>query len=568
MLRRTCIAIASLYLVGCGSSGNTPRQPSGMGGSSSGSGGIRVNFDGGPTGGGGTTASGSGGATGTGNTAGAMATGTLVFQGGLPVLLPSGLPCTFEEGATADRWCGFIADSVSSPGNTDLFVVNVTKAAGGVSISCGLADANCLKLTSSFFQENVAPVLHPALFQGDTLAYFDVTGTPFAWRPGMTAGRMLAVADPATKNVVLCIPDIKGTAITCQRDLPAAMQTDAQVFLSDLLAGRVDSAANPPLARLETAIVESSADVMVSHFQVGFPVPGGNTVAWSARAVKGGPEVLKAQTMGDDASRVTVATNVNSWRVSPDGARWYWRSQVSETTRAGALQSAPFPGGAGPTVLAANTLEFAFPTATSLVSLDTAKQLLGFADPAGAPTTSQVLDTGVTRLVNLSAQGSIAYTKTALTSATQFVNLHVKKSDGTGACTVSAATDAYLSAVGFTRSSTGVAWIQSTPTAFPARFTRLSDCTRMDVAADAVWTEPVGDRGLIYLDSLSDTTGTVAMWFRPLATDGAVSADPATLVSGGVGTFTVVPTAGLDALLYTVDSGGNEDGVYVKSFGP
>jgi hypothetical protein len=142
----------------------------------------------------------------------------------------------------------------------------------------------------------------------------------------------------------------------------------------------------------------------------------------------------------------------------------------------------------------------------------------------------------------------------------------VKKADGTGACTVTATTDAYRQAIAFTRSSTGVGWIQDTPTAIPARFTRLSDCTRMDLATDVVWIEPVGDRGIMYLDSVSNTNGTVAMWFRALAADGSVSGDPATLVSGGVGTYRAVP--GLDALVYTVNAGGNEDGVYVKSFAP
>ena len=165
MLRRTCIAIASLFLVGCGSSSSSPRDAGGVDGSSSGSGGIRVNFDGGGlTGGGGAAGTGATAGAGTGNTAGAMATGTLVFQGASPLLLPSRLPCTFEEGATGDRWCAFLTDSVSSPGNTDLFVVNVSKAAAGVSVSCGLADANCLKLTSSYFEDQS----HPALFQGDT----------------------------------------------------------------------------------------------------------------------------------------------------------------------------------------------------------------------------------------------------------------------------------------------------------------------------------------------------------------------------------------------------------------
>ena len=123
MLRRTCIAIATVFLAGCGSSSSSPRDAGGVDGSSSGTGGIRVitGTGGGLTGVGGATGGGAG--TGTGNTAGAMATGTLVFQGASPVLLPSGLPCTSEEGATGDRWCAFLTDSVSSPGNTDLFAV-------------------------------------------------------------------------------------------------------------------------------------------------------------------------------------------------------------------------------------------------------------------------------------------------------------------------------------------------------------------------------------------------------------------------------------------------------------
>ena len=141
----------------------------------------------------------------------------------------------------------------------------------------------------------------------------------------------------------------------------------------------------------------------------------------------------------------------------------------------------------------------------------------------------------------------------------------MKKPDGTGACTVTAATDAYPSDVRFTRSATGVAWIQRDHTAFPARFTRLSDCTRMDVAADVGLDRAGGrPRGPVSRQLFGERDRR-SMWFRPLATGGAVSADPATLVSGGCRHVHVVPFGrGVDALIYTVDTGGNEDGVYVN----
>jgi hypothetical protein len=46
-----------------------------------------------------------------------------------------------------------------------------------------------------------------------------------------------------------------------------------------------------------------------------------------------------------------------------------------------------------------------------------------------------------------------------------------------------------------------------------------------------------------------------------------VSAGPATLVSSQVGGFIVVSSASQDAVIYTVNAGGSEDGVYVKSVG-
>src|SRR5262245_61060022 len=211
MLRHARFLIATVLLIGCGSS---PSKSAGGPDAGPGTGGT--NGAAGVTGGGGTTGmagvtgaggSGTAGVTGTGGSATGAPTGSSVFTGADAVLLDLGPPCTNEEGATGDRWCGFIAPSVSMPTNGDLFVVNVTKAAAGTAMTCGLTDQNCLLLTSMFAEDD----FHIVGFQGDTLVYYDQTATPFGWRPGMTAGRALAVADPLTADVLACTPDFKGT---------------------------------------------------------------------------------------------------------------------------------------------------------------------------------------------------------------------------------------------------------------------------------------------------------------------------------------------------------------------
>jgi hypothetical protein len=550
MLRHAPITVAILFVVGCvgcgGGSSSTP-DADGTGGGSLG----------------GTGVVGDGGA-GTGGGPAAMPTGARVFQGSDAVLLDLGPPCTNEEGATGDRWCAFL--DVSMPTTTPLFVVNVTKAATSASITCGSTDANCLHLTENFGEDDN----HPAMFRGDTLVYYDaLTGAPMGWRPGMTAAKALVTLDADADAV--CAPSPKGTAISCLRVLPTAMQTDpSNVVLVDVLAGHLEDTATPPLARIDTVIAASISDTNVNHFQVGFPVPGSETVAWSARSNASGPEVLKIQTMGNDASRATVASGVNSWQVSPDGARWYWLTNVIESTGAGAVQSAPFPAGTSPVALASNVFQFENPSPSSLVVIDTAKNLTFFADPAGAPATSKSLDTGVASFLAFDGKGTVAYVKTIVSNSDMSVratDLFVKKTDGTAACPLTAAADAYPFVFDFTASGAGAAWAQRTITSSSMQYTRFSDCMKMTVGANAVFfVQVVGDKGIVYLDGLDTTIGTATAKLRGIAADGALSADPALVVSGQVGSL-VVPQ-GTDMLVYSVNGGGADDGIYVRGFGP
>ena len=232
----------------------------------------------------------------------------------------------------------------------------------------------------------------------------------------MTAGKALATLDADADAV--CTPSPKGSAIVCIRLLPTAMQTDPTNIAAGRCARRASRGCGDAAARARRhGHRRQLADTNVRHFQVGFPVPGSETIAWSARTSVSGPEVLKIQTMGNDASRATVASGVNSWQVSPDGARWYWLTSVNETDGTGAVQSAPFPAGTSPVALASNVLQFENPSPSSLLVIDTAKKLTFFADPAGAPTTSQSLDTGVVSFLAFDGKGTVAYVKTIISNA-------------------------------------------------------------------------------------------------------------------------------------------------------
>jgi hypothetical protein len=384
----------------------------------------------------------------------------------------------------------------------------------------------------------------------------------------MTAGRMLAVADPATLDVVLCTPALRGTGVFCLRDLPTAMQTNPNILLSDLIVGRLDDAATPPLVKVETVIAASATDTTTIHFEVDFPTP--DTIAWSARSAAGAAEVLKMQTIGNDASRATIATGINAWTTSRDGTRWHWLSSVVETSGAGTLQTAPFPGGASPVMMAPNVIQYGYATPTSLLAVDTAKVMLAFADPAGAPATSSPVDTAVLGWLTLSSQGHVAYVKKTFTNAAgrlTGIDLNVKKVDGTGACVLTSATDAYPGDVNFAPGAGGLTWIQQATGSAAGQFTRLSDCMKMAVASNIVWVEPIGDRAVLYLDTFDMVSGTAYMRFKN-APAGAISSDPATQISAQVGSFVVTSAATSDVVLYTVNGGSNDDGVYIRSFGP
>ena len=154
MPRHAPIAVAILFVVGgmgCGGGSSSKPDAGGTGGGSLGGTGLG---GGGGAGGGGRRRDAHGRAGVPGHPGGAARPGGAVHERG-------GRDRRSLVRVPRPRRC--------RPTRAALFVVNVTKAAAGTPITCGATDANCLKLTDNFGEDDD----HPAMFRGDTLVYYD-----------------------------------------------------------------------------------------------------------------------------------------------------------------------------------------------------------------------------------------------------------------------------------------------------------------------------------------------------------------------------------------------------------
>ncbi len=500
----------------------------------------------------------SGGGAGTG---GGVVSGYKVFSGTASMLF-DGPSCTGETGATGDRWCAFVA--LGGASQLALYAVNVSRAAAGVAITCGDADPNCLLLTPALGGDSSDPTLHGTFFKGDTLVYYDQTLAPHAWRPGMTSGRLLATVS-ATYDAVFCTPAPVGTAVACL-GLPAS-QPDLNLTQGELLAGKADGASEPLLAVIDTVIAANAADRGgTPRFSYGFPSIAGDYVAWTSRATAAGPEVLKLQRAGDPASKMTIASDVHDWDVSPDGTQWFWLSAIT-SAGAGMLQTASFPGGASPTDVLPTVLQYGLPPAggKTIVAVTTAGALVAIADPVAAPTTQIALATQVQTLLSFSDRGHVAFAKHFF--GRNLIDLFVEKVDGSESCAVNATTDVPYGSVHLTPGAGAAVWARSKSDGFDGFYTRLADCQSMSIAPDVVVLASIGDGVIVFMDRFDDATRTGSMRFRTVAAGHALQAGTPTPIADGVDTYTISgPAPG--ALVYTVNVGSGTDGVYVRWFGP
>ncbi|HXU00714.1 MAG TPA: hypothetical protein VN903_06970 [Polyangia bacterium] len=511
------------------------------------------------------------GADGTAGTSGNLVTGVRVFSGTARMLF-NGPSCTNEEGATGDRWCAFITYTDASMQTRSLYAFNASRVAAGADVKCGPGDAttssDCLLLTANLQSDSASPVLHGTFFQGNSLVYYQPLSAqsgfaPYVWRPGMTKGRLLATF-AAGEDAVYCTPAPQGTAVVCVLLPDAVADPNPTVGFADLLIGKADGATEPLLSVADNVVIFTAEDVgFRPTFGFGFPAGPGDHVAWTTRDGATGPQTLRLQRAGDAASKTTIASDVDHWNVSRDGSRWFWLS-ATMGTGIGTLQSAPFPSGANPIDLHADVADYDVSAATGkpVVALTKDGALVAIPDPT-TPTGQLTLDTQVKVLLSVSGAAHVAYVKNRL--GTNQGDLYVKTADGKATCVVEPTRPVAFRSVSFAPDAGAILWAHLGDDGFEAHYTRLADCATMPVATDITLLESVGHERVLFMDTFDDLTISGTMRFRAVGNGNTLTAEAPIPIADHVDSYAITgPTP--DMLLYTVNAGGENDGVYVRWF--
>jgi hypothetical protein len=533
--------ICGLLSLGCGDDPKTREEPNGAAG------------EGGASNGDGPGSAGRGGNPEGGVEGDGVAEGTRVFSG-VASMLFDGPACTREAGAASDRWCGFVARS--DTGERNLFVVNVSVVLTGDAVSCDGASEHCLLLTESLGGDSFDPTQHGTLFQGDTLAYYDAAFAPYAWRPGTESGRLL-VEVSASLDAVFCTPATRGTVVGCL-GLPVE-QVEPDLARADLLVGLADGSEEPLLTAVDAVIASNAADA-IPRFGYGYPDVPGDYVAWTTRESASGPETLKLLSAADLGSKTTVAADVHDFSVSRDGTRWFWLHAI-DAAGSGTLQTAPFPSGENPSDVVADAVQHAESPAGSVVVRTRGAELIAIADSAAAPSERITLDTGVLELLEVTNAEYVAYVKHFAGASS--IDLYVAQIDGGGVCELDSSVSVPLRSVFFSPDGDSVVWARSNESGgFDGYYTDLSRCFSEPLAPDVVALAWLGDDAIFSMVDFDSVLGVGSVRVRGVARDNRLEPEASWLVAHDVDTYAITDPD-RRTLVYTVNGGGDADGVYV-----
>jgi hypothetical protein len=279
--------------------------------------------------------------------------------GGPAALVGGDAGCSADPRATSDRWCAF---SRNAGATTELWVIDVTRAAAGTPIPCDGSSPSCLRLTSNLWTgEPLWGASHPTAhrFEGDTLLFHAdggmgpgnvYQGLIWVWRPGWTAAR--ALTGP---HALLCAGERRTTAVMCFDE--ALVEATGTGFFDrpilrelDLTAAVVvESTARLPVV---TRVRNASGD---NAWRARFSQDGA-TLAFSNVATPGATEALRVIRTAD-AGKVPpamVLPDVADWEIAHDGSKLYYLTGYDRArgeAASGTLTLADYPSGANPAVL-------------------------------------------------------------------------------------------------------------------------------------------------------------------------------------------------------------------------
>lgn len=513
--------------------------------------------------------------------------GSRLVVAGDATLVGRGLDaCTNAPSPSADRWCAF---GRAAGDYSELWVIDVTKAAAGTPVVCDGTDTSCLRLSSRLYKNRERGFADSG-FNGDTLIYAEYrfpgaatgafVGVLSAWRPGWTAGRALT-----SDSGLYCVGHARSDAAMCFENRMGDGTT--QDVTVDLLAGHVSPSSSggapaQPLPKMDTLLLVSTTDAPGAPTRVQFDLsPDGEYVAWSTRTAAEAVETLRAYRLGTKSEAAVVAKDVTQWAMSPDGAAWYWLAGYNHDVTgapAGTLQTAEFPAGGGATTLATNVGDYAAVGARSLWLRTDVTQQVGtlrwMADrlaPAGAAT----VDTGVLAVLDHTRDGSrFLYAKSfvpirpppdTFAAALDALDLYVGTSSGDAPCTVSASPESLNAAIA--PAGDVVVWDQyDVATGAASGFaTTVASCAAAPFATRLAKLLPAGDAAYVYLEDADVASGEGTLRYAEVV-NGALAAGTPPIQTRAAMVFAPLQPA-LAAVAYTVNTGTPGDGLYLYMSG-
>jgi hypothetical protein len=504
--------------------------------------------------------------------------GSKLIVGGTVQLIGSGTDtCTNQVPATGDRWCAFAKVSATTSAS-ELWVVNVSKLAANVPVTCDTTDANCLRLSRALFQDPTNGFRIDG-FDGDTLTYSELPsssdnsflGVVSAWRPGWPGGR------PLTSNAgVVCNSHRTSRAELCLEKVGVNAAGDTT---GELHAGLLDTPTGGTLPFVDTVLIAGAADAPgVQKWQASI-TPDGARVAWSTRATSAGPESLKVQTIGDDTSRLAIASDVSRWAVTSDSSKWLWLSgyNYDDAAPSGTLQSAAFPGGAGVQTLATAVGDFKEAGTKGVLYRSavgpTGLGKLVLAPDRDAPATVTMLDQGVAFVFEVSPDGTRAtYTKNIQSPAANvfLFDLWLSGAGGAAPCAMASSAIAFIPPR-FVPGGSLAAWgrFNSPANQVEGVYTTTSDCATHKFASNFYTLAPVAgqasDEGYVYLDDVNPDPNVFEATLRyAKVANGALPAT-GTSIQARAGLVYAPLLPSLPAVLYVVTTSGPGDGLYLNA---
>jgi hypothetical protein len=496
----------------------------------------------------------------------------LVVAGEIELIGSGPDSCSNQLPATSDRWCGFAKKTVL--GTYELWVVDVTKVAANVPVTCDATDPSCLRLSRALYSDPTNGFRGTG-FDGDTLTYSELPstgagifqGTVSAWRPGWSAGRPIT-----SRTGVVCNGSRASPAELCLENLSNDVAGETTV---EFHAGVLDEQASGPLPFVDTILVTAPGDAAGVQKWKASLTPDGARVAWSTRPPGGGMEHLAVQLIGDDSSRLSIANNISQWIVTADSHEWLWLSAYNydQNAPSGFLQSASFPGGAGIQTLAASVGDFmeAGPKGVLFrTGVTAAGGTLMLAPDRDVPAAVRMLDQGVQFVFEATADGARAtYTKNitqpAGSSAFLF-DLWLSDASGAAPCALTATPNAFI-APRFLSGGDMTAWgrVNTLTNVLQGVYTKTTDCTSRAFASSIWVIEPVGDEGYVFLDDVApDPSVNEATLRYAKVANGLLPVQGTTLqMRAGLSFAVLLPT--LPAVAYIVTTGGPGDGLYVNA---